>query len=139
MREVHLKAKNHNMKQSGLYYYLSTQTHFGINREINSAMQMWTLARYLPLVIGDLVPEEDEHWEIFLTLLDILDICLAPKTNEQQASHLTMLIAAHHESFKEAYPHLRLIPKQHYMVHYPEWIRRYACGETVHSNTILVT
>ena len=92
---------------------------------VYAAMQMWTLARYLPLLIGDLVPEEDKHWETFLTLLDILRICLAPKTNKEQAAHLELLIMAHHESFKEGYPDICLIPKQHYMVHYPEWIRRY--------------
>ena len=31
-------------------------------------MQMWTLARFLPLVIGDLIPEDDKHWENFLCL-----------------------------------------------------------------------
>jgi hypothetical protein len=83
--EKHLKAKNHNLKQS--------------------AMQMWTLARYLLTIIGDLIPENDKQWETYLVLLDILDICLAPSTTCEQASHLAMLIKTHHESFKEAYPH----------------------------------
>jgi hypothetical protein len=29
--------------------------------------------------------------------------------------------------------HLKLIPKQHYMVHYPQWIRRSVSNERVHS------
>ena len=106
-------------------YYIHTNTHNmpEIIHNSSTATQMWKLARYLPLLIGALIEEEDEHWETYLSLLDILDICFSPQTNEQQVSHLTLLIAAHHESFKAAYPELCLTPKQHYMVHYPEWIR----------------
>ena len=32
------------------------------------AVQMWTLVRLFPLIIGREVPEEDPHWENFLTL-----------------------------------------------------------------------
>ena len=95
---------------------------------VYTAMQMSKLARYLSLLIGDLVPEKGKHWETFLTLLDILRICLAPRTNEEQAVHLELLIMAHHESFNEGYPDIRLILKQQYMVHCPEWIRRYIYG-----------
>ena len=36
------------------------------------AMQMWTLSRFLPLVIGDIVPKDDQHWVNFLLLLEIM-------------------------------------------------------------------
>ena len=87
---------------------------------------MWTLARYLPMMLGNVVPEENEHWETYLTLLDILDICLAPVVTKDMATHLKLLITDHHQSFKECYREEHtFIPKQHYMVHYPEWIKRY--------------
>ena len=35
---------------------------------------MWTLAIYLPLLVGDLIPEECEEWELFLVLLRICSI-----------------------------------------------------------------
>ena len=38
---------------------------------------MWNLAVYLPLMIGDLVPESDKEWECFLLLLEILQICVS--------------------------------------------------------------
>ena len=85
---------------------------------------MWTLARNLPAMIGDLIPEEDRHWETFLTLLEILDICMAPVTSEELTWHLSLLIRGHHESYKEIYPERPLLTKQHYMIHYPEWMRK---------------
>ncbi len=35
------------------------------------AAQMMTLAVYLPLIIGDLVDENSEHWKLLLMILDI--------------------------------------------------------------------
>ena len=85
---------------------------------------MWTLARNLPAMIGDLIPEGDRYWETFLTLLEILDICMAPVTSEELTWHLSLLIHGHHESYKEIYPEKPLLPKQHYMIHYPDWMRK---------------
>ena len=101
-----------------------------------TAMQMWTLTRYLPLLIGDLIPEDDACWETFLGLLDIMDICLAPTTNDQQASYLGLLIKSHHQSFLANYPNVKLIPKQHYMVHYPTWMIRYLRTRTFKFYTV---
>lgn len=36
-----------------------------------TASQMWNLAVYLPIFIGDEIPDDDE-WECYLLLLDIL-------------------------------------------------------------------
>ena len=36
------------------------------------ASECWTLSRFLPLLIGDLVPEDDNHWQLFLLLLKII-------------------------------------------------------------------
>ena len=34
----------------------------------NPASQMMTLVQLLPFVIGELVPEDDDHWHCFLLL-----------------------------------------------------------------------
>ena len=85
---------------------------------------MWTLARNLPVMIGDLIPQGDVYWETFLTLLDILDICMAQVVSDDMASHLNLLIRDHHEAYTDIYPEKSLLPKQHYMVHYPYWMRK---------------
>jgi hypothetical protein len=38
-----------------------------------AASQMWCLGRYLPIIIGDVIPEGYMYWEYYLTHLDIMD------------------------------------------------------------------
>ncbi|XP_058961485.1 uncharacterized protein [Pocillopora verrucosa] len=88
---------------------------------ISQSARMWCLARMFPILIGDLIPQNDEHWENFLRLLKIEEIVFAPKATPQLAAYLGVLI----EEYLEDYVNLndRLpIPKQHYMVHYPNQI-----------------
>lgn len=43
---------------------------------------MWCLVRHMPLMLGDLVPENDEHWELILALLTCMDIIFAPTVSK---------------------------------------------------------
>ena len=85
---------------------------------------MWCLGRVLPLVVGQWVPEDEQHYGVFLVLRNILDICMAPVTSVQKAAYLRSLIDEHHQMFKQCYPEASFIPKMHYMVHLPQWIVR---------------
>ena len=51
---------------------------------------MWCLARMLPLIIGDSVPEEDPHWENSLLLLTILEYILAPVVSQDDIAYLRL-------------------------------------------------
>ena len=86
------------------------------------ASECWTLSRFLPLLIGDLVPEDDNHWQLFLLLLKIVNFVMSPRSTHDIAAYTRDLIAEHHTSFKQLYPDRPLTPKMHYMVHIPEWI-----------------
>ena len=90
-----------------------------------TASQMWCLGRFLPLLIGHLVPEGDCYWENFLQLLTIIDYVFAPVTNADKADYIAMLVEDFLTDFKELYPERRLIPKMHYLIHLPSWIKRY--------------
>ena len=68
------------------------------------AMQMWTLAQFLPPVIGNLIPKDNKHWENFLGLLDIMNILFACPVDKAVAGELEVLISDHHSNFKELYP-----------------------------------
>lgn len=92
------------------------------------ATQMWCLARLLPMMIGDKVPHDDEHWKNFTLLLTILDYVFAPVISTDCVAHLKELICEHHQAFKELYPTCSIIPKMHYMIHYPECIEKYICN-----------
>ena len=80
---------------------------------------MWTLARFIPLVIGHLIPADDEYWINFLRLLSIMDILFAPSVTKEDCCYLESLISDHHYTLKSIYPGQRITPKLHYMVHMP--------------------
>lgn len=86
---------------------------------------MWCLARLLPLMIGDSVPEGDPNWDNFLLLLTIADYILSPIVSRSIATLLATLIEDYLDSFKELYPECPIIPKQHYLVHVPQWMLKY--------------
>lgn len=83
---------------------------------------MWNLAVYLPLMIGEQVPDGDSEWECYLLLLDILQICASRVLSFDLVDHLKVLIEMYLVAFRECYPHINIIPKQHYMVHLPTQI-----------------
>lgn len=85
--------------------------------------QMWNLPINLPLMIGSKIPVDDEHWESFLVLLDILQSCTRFKS-AGQAGYLEALIHDHHQLFTECYPEANVTPKMHYMVQSPRQIFR---------------
>ena len=88
------------------------------------AAQWWFLARKFPLMIGDMIPENDKHWENFLLLLTILNYLMAPVISSDNVAFLRLLIEQHHIGFKELYPDCSITPKFHYLVHYLEFISR---------------
>ena len=85
-------------------------------------MQMWTLGRYLPFAIGHLIPEDNEYWENYLRLLEIIDIVFARKVPMDECGYLESLIRDHHTSFKELYPEASITMKMHSMIHMPRLI-----------------
>ena len=91
---------------------------------IHVASETWTLARMLPLLIGDLVPIDNPYWLLFLQMLSITDYVLAPRCTPAIAAHIRQLIEEHHCQFRILYPGRSMIPKMHYIVHIPNWIIR---------------
>ncbi|XP_041476844.1 uncharacterized protein LOC121424995 [Lytechinus variegatus] len=94
------------------------------------AMQAWTLIRHLPFIIGSKVGANDAKWELLLKLLDCMDIIFSPQLTPGLIAELSILIAEHHAYFKEVFPERRLLPKHHFMVHYPRCLRM--IGPLVH-------
>ena len=77
---------------------------------------------------GKLVPNGDPHWENFLLLLTSADYVFAPLTSVEIADYIKTLIREHHGIFQEIYGEigdLPIIPKMHYIVHLPEWMKKY--------------
>ena len=75
-------------------------------------------------MIGNEISTDDEYWCNFLLLLEMLDYIFAPTLTSESVAHLKILIDDHHQAFKRLYPTSPIIPKMHYIVHYPELILR---------------
>ncbi|PIK45680.1 hypothetical protein BSL78_17458 [Apostichopus japonicus] len=89
-----------------------------------SAGQMWALLRHIPLIIGDLVNEDNIYWELLLMLLQCMDFIFAPCVTFEDTIVLKNLLKDHHELYLTLFPDRHLKPKHHFMLHYPEAIRR---------------
>jgi hypothetical protein len=98
-----------------------------------SASQMWLLARIFPILVGDLIPSDDSHWNCFLKLLMICEICTAPVLSHDSAAYVEVLVEEHHTLFKTLYEET-IIPKMHFMVHLAEQILNY--GPLIHTWTM---
>lgn len=87
------------------------------------AAQMWCLVRMLPFLIGDRIPQNNNHYSLLLLLLQCMDIIYAPLVSISQTVYLKYLISEHHALFKMLFPESRMINKHHHMVHYPTCMR----------------
>lgn len=86
-----------------------------------NAIQSWCLLRNTPLLFGDLIETDDKHWHLLLLLLHI-NIVFSPVLSEGMTIYLKHLIIDH-RLFKQLFPEKNLLPKHHFMIHYPRSIR----------------
>lgn len=82
-----------------------------------SAAEMKLFFLNLPALIGDLVPENNEEWFIYLKLREIFIIVDCKSCHKDEHILLNSLIKEHHEMFIKCFEiHLR--PKFHLLLHY---------------------
>jgi hypothetical protein len=95
------------------------------NRTIGGkAVEKWALFRLLPLLVGDLVPADNQHWTLYLLCREICEIILAPVIDPAWLPYLEMKIAHHHALLQEIAPQA-FIPKIHFVTHYPRLLLTY--------------
>ena len=83
---------------------------------------MWVLGRYLPIMVGSHVPDDDVHWCNFLLLLKMAKYIFAPNITIDEVASLDILITEHHRDFITLYPDISVIPKMHFLLHVPRLI-----------------
>lgn len=89
-----------------------------------SASQKWLLAVMLPLMVGSRVPRNDRAWKCFICLLKICRLVFQSKISELELLYLGDCIARFLTLFKKCFK-LPIIPKMHFLVHYPRLIREF--------------
>ena len=71
------------------------------------------------------MPEDCKYWLLYILHLKICNIATSWQIKPDTISYLGILIEEHHTQFKSLYPDRAIIPKMHYMLHYPSQIVRY--------------
>lgn len=87
-----------------------------------TASQKWCLFRLLPQIFASSIPEGNKHWEVYLLLREVVDLVLADELPAESLSYLELKIQQFLRAFVACYPSAKLIPKLHYMIHYPRMI-----------------
>ena len=100
-----------------------------------TASQTLCLISNVPLIFGDLVSEDELHWHLMLLMLNIINTVFSYSITEGMAVYLKHLIIEH-QLFKELYPSNNLIPKHHFLVHYPRCSR--TTGALIHIWTMRI-
>lgn len=99
---------------------------FASNRSIGgNATENWCLLRLLPLMIGAKIPEDEQAWQLLLSLSDVVSVVMSPSHTTESIGFLDSLIGEHRERFCSVFPEERLIPKHHFVEHYPELIEAF--------------
>ncbi|XP_071056100.1 uncharacterized protein [Onthophagus taurus] len=82
-----------------------------------SASEMLSFTRYLGLMIGDLVPQNLDVWQLWIKLREIIDIVTCPVMRYEDINHLKISIEEHNMLHIKYFGNLK--PKHHHLVHYP--------------------
>ena len=90
-----------------------------------TACEMWNLLRLLPLMIGDLVPNDNECWLLFCKFVDIVDRMCATSFNDAELTVLKLLLDEFFPFFHEVFPDVSIKPKAHFLRHYPLMIKKF--------------
>ena len=91
----------------------------------NIAHGMWQLFHMIPLLIGDRIPSDDDHYKCFMLLQEISAILCTDVVTVDHPPYLRVLIAEYLSEFVRLYPERPLTPKFHYLVHCPTFMERY--------------
>lgn len=88
------------------------------------AVQNWCLLRMLPVLIGDKIenPGDNDIWQLVLQLREIVELICSPAISTGQIAYLRVIIDEYLHCRKQAFPNRPLMPKHHYVSHYPELI-----------------
>lgn len=88
-----------------------------------SSREMQNFVHFFPLLVGDLVPENDIYWEFLINFIELLDLLLLPKFNDSNIAKLNKCIMYHNNKYVELFNDT-LKPKHHFLTHYCNIIRQ---------------
>lgn len=90
-----------------------------------NAHENWCLLRLLPLLVGPKMQEEEQAWQLLMTLKDVVELVMSPTHSEESIGLLDSLISEHRHRFCSVFPEGKLTPKHHFVEHCPQLIRAF--------------
>lgn len=75
--------------------------------------------------MGDIVPKGNAAYEVYIALRAVVDVVLAPQVCHGAAAHLKVLTEDFYCAFKDTFATVNIIPKVHYLAHYPRLMLLY--------------
>ena len=85
-----------------------------------SASEMLFFTRYFGIIIGDEVPRDDEVWNLYIKLREIINILTSPIMRRSYISQLETIIFEHNQLYMNFFGNLKY--KYHCLTHYPRII-----------------
>lgn len=83
-----------------------------------SASEMMTFVNYFTLMVGDLVPDDDEVWQFVLNLIEIIDILLCFEITTDLIDLLQLKFQEHNREYMRLFNN-NLKHKHHNLIYYP--------------------
>lgn len=88
-----------------------------------NSSQLYCIMTHLPFIFSDIKEEMGDEWKVSESLLKCLTIIFSHQISETSIQKLEVLIEEHLNGVKEVFGKT-LIPKQHFLTHYPTFIRK---------------
>ena len=89
------------------------------------AAQARLFLKLLPFIISSLpIPLDNEYFMLITELIELCQIMFCPVISLPTINLLKLKIGEHLKNFKDHFPDVSIIPKQHYMVHIPSMIKQ---------------
>lgn len=85
----------------------------------DNAHENWSLLSFFPFLIGDRVSANEPAWQLLNDLKDVVNLVVAPSHTKASIAYLAFKISEHRIRFQEVFPETKLLPKHHYLEHYP--------------------
>uniref|UniRef100_A0A8D8B8P3 (northern house mosquito) hypothetical protein n=1 Tax=Culex pipiens TaxID=7175 RepID=A0A8D8B8P3_CULPI len=98
-----------------------TQSHLRDEGLKMSSCEMFTFLEFLPMMIGDLIEENNPHWKYLLLLRRIVLFTFKSSFSLDEINTLQNMIQEHHTTFIRLFDR-PLKPKMHFLLHYPSAI-----------------
>lgn len=86
--------------------------------------QMHSLLRAMPFILATIIPVRSVEFQFVKQLLQITNILFSAVITLGTLGILKTLIVEHLEQFKQLFPNSNIIPKQHYLQHFPNLIKK---------------